>query len=771
MALFRFSNIINLYEIFILATPEKIVKKQVPAKILDEKPKDAVLPIKIMEEEKNPDTFDVAAAEKTNKKDKKGRTKITPVYHYCIFCPENKKGLAKITRHWYDCHSDEKEVKEILALGKQKTTLESLDDKSLASRSIKIDLLKQKGDFRHNQAIYRGSKQGKIVPRRRYDPSKETVEANDFTACTFCLASIKKIHLPKHLDKCSGLVGKTKPIKRNIVQKSQVMMKIEAGQIGEELGEVLSGLKVDHVAYCIMHDNLILHYGQFLLDKQLDTEIHRYKSYIKKKLRITADILIALRKYSSRPKASLESFFTPDNFDTLCNVAKAMTSNDKTLKMGFTISDLCGILKGIANRRDDDEMWRKVHKVNEMYKDEWASKVSSRVRKSKKRKRLNKVPIMPKDDDIKKLANGLIQTIKDLLEEMKMKGANEKLGNELIGVCLVYFILFNRKRCGEVMWILRKNFEDAKKIDLKQDQELFDLLSKLEKRQANRHLVMKIIGKHHKAVPCLMPTILEDALTFIHDNRTAINIPEANQALFPNPGTLGHKDPYPLVRKFANKFDLVNPNAITSTRLRHQFTTQMQLVNCTPNEMKWVADHLGHTLGINEMVYRDLNDMVELTKMSSALEVAEQGELKQFKGKNFSEIKFDPSEVEPEDMDEVNESDEDPYEVDSEGAGEISDGEHPPLKKKKCGPKKTDGRKKYANEFKTHVLSHFKKIRETGGAPDQKMCQAYLKNLPDYLQGSAASVTWQRIKDLVYNNPIKKRNPKSRKVKPVKKKN
>ena len=148
-----------------------------------------------------------------------------------------------------------------------------------------------------------------------------------------------------------------------------------------------------------------------------------------------------------------------------------MKSDDKILKMGFSITDLCGILKGIANRQDNDEMWRTVNKVQEMQKAEWSSKVSSRVQKSKKRKRLNKVQVLPRDDDIKKLSDGLRQTIKDLLEEMEANGANVKLGNELIGASLVYFILFNRKRSGEVMWILRKNFEDAKNIDLKKEPE------------------------------------------------------------------------------------------------------------------------------------------------------------------------------------------------------------------------------------------------------------------------------------------------------------
>lgn len=612
-----------------------------------------------------------------------------------------------------------------------------------------------------------GRIEGKIIPKRRTDPERGSKEAEDLTACEHCYAFVARSNLLKHLAVCKLLEKKLKVRNTNAVQKSQVMMKIEAGQIGEELGDVLSSLKNDSVAYCIMHDSLILHYGQFLVDKQLDTEIYRYKSYLKKKLRQTADYLIALREHSGRPKAPLEVFFIPKYFDTLCDVAKGMKSDDKILKMGFLISDLCGILKGIANRQDDDEMWKKVNKVQDMYKAEWASKVSSRVRKSKKRKRLNKIQVLPRDDDIKKLSDGLKKTASDHLEEMETNGANPKLGNELIGVCLVYFILFNRKRTGEVMWILLKNFEDAKKNDLKKEPEVFGLFSALEKKQAQRHLAMKIIGKQNKAVPTLVPNILENSMTFIHNNRAAMNIPEGNKALFPNPGTLGHKDPYPLVRKYANMFDLIDPKSITSTNLRHQFTTQMQLVESTASEKVWVADHLGHSLGINDMVYRDLDDMVELTKMSAALEVAERGELKQFKGKNFSDIKLDPMEVEPVAFNEADESDFDPSEDD---LGDVSDENDSQPKKKRKTSKKTDGRKKYANEFKTHALTYFKKIREVGAAPDMKMCQEFLKNVPDHLQGTAAGISWKKVKDLVHNNSLKKKTPKAKKEKPKKEK-
>ena len=133
-------------------------------------------------------------------------------------------------------------------------------------------------------------------------------------ACTHCYALIPKVNLLKHLATCKNLEKNTTMRELNVVQKPQVMMKIPAALISEELREVLSSLKDDSVAYCIMHDNLILHYGQFLIDKQVDTEIYRYKSYLKKKLRQTADFLIALRKHSERPRAPLEAFFCSKAF-------------------------------------------------------------------------------------------------------------------------------------------------------------------------------------------------------------------------------------------------------------------------------------------------------------------------------------------------------------------------------------------------------------------------------------------------------------------------
>ena len=73
-------------------------------------------------------------------------------------------------------------------------------------------------------------------------------------ACTHCYALIPKVNLLKHLATCKNLEKNTTMRKLNAVQKPQVMMKVPSALISEELREV--------------------HYGQFLIDKQGDTEIY-----------------------------------------------------------------------------------------------------------------------------------------------------------------------------------------------------------------------------------------------------------------------------------------------------------------------------------------------------------------------------------------------------------------------------------------------------------------------------------------------------------------
>ena len=86
------------------------------------------------------------------------------------------------------------------------------------------------------------------------------------------------------------------------------------------------------------------------------------------------------------------------------------------------------------------------------------------------------------------------------------------------------------------------------------------------------------------------------------------------------------------------------------------------------------------------MVYRDLDDISELTKVAAALEVAEKGRMYCYKGKKFSDLQLDPVAIEPEDSgderDDLYDDLEDPGEVQDLGEDKESDEEVDPPPKK-----------------------------------------------------------------------------------------
>ena len=144
-----FFEIINKHATFILGTPEKTARKKIPSTITSAKEKMSVHKIKITDEYPKDETFEVVQLGKMT--NKKGAVTNTPVIHYCIFCPEDAKSQQKITKHWYNCHKNREEVKEILAIASTKAKLKDLcrkEQEKQMLRTKRINSLKHKGDYR-----------------------------------------------------------------------------------------------------------------------------------------------------------------------------------------------------------------------------------------------------------------------------------------------------------------------------------------------------------------------------------------------------------------------------------------------------------------------------------------------------------------------------------------------------------------------------------------------------------------------------------------------
>jgi len=63
-----------------------------------------------------------------------------------------------------------------------------------------------------------------------------------------------------------------------------------------------------------------------------------------------------------------------------------------------------------------------------------------------------------------------------------------------------------------------------------------------------------------------------------------------------------------------------------------------QLVDLTSGEREWLAEHLGHTLGVHQSHYRLQEPVIEMAQMSRLLIAVEDGKASEFVGKKLSDI-------------------------------------------------------------------------------------------------------------------------------------
>lgn len=64
-----------------------------------------------------------------------------------------------------------------------------------------------------------------------------------------------------------------------------------------------------------------------------------------------------------------------------------------------------------------------------------------------------------------------------------------------------------------------------------------------------------------------------------------------------------------------------------------------------PNELKLVADHMGHNLDIHTNIYKMQSSILEKSKVARVLLAVENGMLNKWKGQTLDQISIDGMEV------------------------------------------------------------------------------------------------------------------------------
>lgn len=63
----------------------------------------------------------------------------------------------------------------------------------------------------------------------------------------------------------------------------------------------------------------------------------------------------------------------------------------------------------------------------------------------------------------------------------------------------------------------------------------------------------------------------------------------------------------------------------------------MQLLDLSHTELDWVSNHLGHSMNIHKLFYRQHTSAIEMGKVTRLLMQLEQGESADYKGKSLEQ--------------------------------------------------------------------------------------------------------------------------------------
>ena len=89
--------------------------------------------------------------------------------------------------------------------------------------------------------------------------------------------------------------------------------------------------------------------------------------------------------------------------------------------------------------------------------------------------------------------------------------------------------------------------------------------------------------------------------------------------------SVNHLDGWQTVKTVASRASLYKPELMTSTRIRRELATTLQLLDMNDAELTWVSNHLGHSVTAHKQWYRQEESTVTLTKVAKLLIAKDDG--------------------------------------------------------------------------------------------------------------------------------------------------
>ncbi|KAF0726508.1 Uncharacterized protein FWK35_00030336 [Aphis craccivora] len=386
----------------------------------------------------------------------------------------------------------------------------------------------------------------------------EEIEVGKFLALKKGSKERKKKYLRRHIKICSLKKNEIGGKRQNVQANAQTLLMAFTSEDTQLVEKVFPRMSPDEVSLVVKGDILIRAFGSRYL------KCHKEKhliTVVSNKMRELGRFLIEMRK-SMKTCQSLIDCLKPELFDNIISSTKSISGYDAT---NDTFMSPSLVLKIGTTLKQCCEI--------------------AEYLLLKKSKYL----CISENTDI------IISNIKtnNALSALKKNPQDIISNKELQDTVLAQLILLNRKRAGEVQRIFLNTYLNCSTEAPQED---------VESSLSSPILFTPKIQKSISVLIALRSHFCE----------------KSNEYLFLVPNT---ENSYirasEVMRKMAVESGAKNPSALTSTKLRKQVATVVQLLNFNEGDVEQLSNFMGHSKEIHKSFYRLPDSVIQIAKVKS----------------------------------------------------------------------------------------------------------------------------------------------------------
>ncbi|CAG9764523.1 unnamed protein product [Ceutorhynchus assimilis] len=412
--------------------------------------------------------------------------------------------------------------------------------------------------------------------------------------------------------------------------------------------EVLNKMRVDEVSKVVMSDILICSYGESQLKRHKRVQL---ATMVSNKLRELGRLLLVLKEMTGCHR--FLDILKPEFFDNLVTATKVISGYNEAnknfrapslaLHMSTRLVQVCDIATKLIIKKhrfleckDPEATLKNIKRLRSLIVGHWNSEISSLALKDLNEKQWEKPKMYPLTSEIMQFQKYVINEAENACANIEAKRELEVNFRRLTECIMALTLLLNRKRIGEIQFLKKDTYQND--IPSNHQQEIIDSLTENEKILTRNFKRVVTGGKGSKPVVILFPKKIQSLIDFMLSVRSEC-VSKENNYLFANPKTDSRwLSGYHVLKKLAQQSGVSNKDLFTSTRLRKQIATVLQVMNIGESEMEQFANFMGHTKKTHEEYYRLPQDVYQTAKVSKILIVINNGKGAQYKGKTLDEI-------------------------------------------------------------------------------------------------------------------------------------